>query len=624
MKPNKIHLQATLLLSIVSLSMPTAALAAMDIKGALQETLKTNPEILADRSAAKSDEHVIRQAQAGYLPKLDVRVSGGYEHVKNKFKTNSCADGVRCHQDKARANPGVSLVQNVFDGWKTPTDVDRAKAEYIQSEMKVDETQELVAFRAINAFIDVRRFQRLKRLAEQNAAAHQRVLGRVSKLIEGGRASVADRYTVNSRLSDARAAVVDIEGDLNSAIARFKSIVGVEPDRLGSAAIPNEMLPSNVQDAIQTALRNNRTVMLARSSVDVAEAELNATEVPFWPTLSIEADASHNRNNSGRQGYNETATVLGVLRYNIYNGGQDTARIDEIADTVSENRHRLDVALRTAEEETRRSWAERESARLQAADLRKSVSAKDQVKNAFTKQYDLGIRTLLDLLDSENEYFLAKGSLITVDATQDLTEARLLASMGVLLEKFGFHESSPKLLSESEDLACTQTQDSGLIIDTATPQGVTGASTEAYTQDLANSPGIEASAQVVLPTTTENTVTYTPSATVDNNTATSASTTQTATASLETTGDSNSSTQQNYFDSSSSRAVTIGTAEETAQEATPTPIGLSNQQSYYDFDSGQQVIQQTPAATNHYSPSKIKSNQEAEFYDFGENNETQG
>ena len=68
----------------------------------------------------------------------------------------------------------------------------------------------------------------------------------------------------------------------------------------------------------------------------------------------------------------------------------------------------------------------------QANNLREAVASKEKVVAVYNEQFDLGTRSLLDLLDAQNEYFLAKGALITADATQDLTEARLLAAMGYL------------------------------------------------------------------------------------------------------------------------------------------------------------------------------------------------
>ncbi len=166
---------------------------------------------------------------------------------------------------------------------------------------------------------------------------------------------------------------------------------------------------------------------------DVAKAELDTTEPPFWPTVNIEVDGRHSENTEGRKGHERELQALAVLSYNLYNGGSDVSRQKEITETIAESRFRLDQAQRSAKRETQISWAELKSALNQEVKLRKSVAAKDKVRKIFLQQFDLNLRSLLDLLDSENDFFLATGSLITVDATADLTGLRLLSAMGVML-----------------------------------------------------------------------------------------------------------------------------------------------------------------------------------------------
>ncbi|MEN8236555.1 MAG: TolC family outer membrane protein [Pseudomonadota bacterium] len=401
---------------------------------AIAETLRTNPEIFADKSAWLSEKHGISRAEAGYFPVVDVRVNGGFEYTRENFGRSDCRRvRGKCREDKTINTPSVNARQPLFDGFRASTDVARAQRETDQAVRKVAETQELVSFRAVNAFIDVRRFQRLLRLAIANAKAHRQILAKVNALIKGGKATIADRATVMSRLADAESAVVDIEGDLGSAVARFIDVVGQTPDRLQRSTIADGILPTTVPDALRIAEEQNRSLLLAKSTVEVAKAELDTTQVPFWPTLDVELDARRDENTEGREGHETSATALLVLRYNIFNGGADLARRKEIAERVAENRHREASALRTSGREVRVSWAEMKSAMRQSEALRASVEQKEKVIRAYEKQFDLGTRSLLDLLDAWNEFFLAKGSLITVDATTDLTGYRLLAAMGTLL-----------------------------------------------------------------------------------------------------------------------------------------------------------------------------------------------
>lgn len=445
---NKKILYAAGLLSTAHIPFLATTYADMSLKQVLKLTSETNPQILSDASSAKARENVIRQAEAGYLPKIDVSVSAGPERTREKIRPNSASGALDFGTTLYRRNPAVNLSQNVFDGFKTRSDVERATTDFIQGEKKVDETLEQISYRAAAAYIKVRRFQRLLREAERNLAAHKRVAGKVEQLIKGGRASTADRFTVAARIATAQNAIHDITGDLNDATAEFKSLVGLEPDRLVSAKIPDSYLPVCINDAVQVAREHNKSLLLARSSLDVALAELNVTEAAFYPKVTVEASAARAKNNAAEKARIDTYNVLGVVRYNLYNGGADSAKVSEIAEKIAQQRYLVDQQLRISEEETRKSWAAKISAAANSIEQRKAVVALREEKDAFEKQYEIGTRTLIDVLGAINEYFLARGALITSDSAQDTAEARLMAAMGVLTLRFDTARRTPELFSE--------------------------------------------------------------------------------------------------------------------------------------------------------------------------------
>lgn len=442
---NKKLLYTAGLLTVANALLADTTSAEMTIAKTLERTIETNPQIQADISSAKSREHIIRRQQAGYLPKIDASVTFGYESTRNKFWANSFGGNQKVHTEKFRSNPGITLTQNLFDGFKTTTDVEKATADYVQGEKKVDETIEQTAFRAANAYIDVRRFQRLLREARRNLAAHKKISGKVEELVKGGKASTADRATLQARIATAANAVADIQGDLDTAVAEFKAITGVEPDRLVTARIRQEYLPPCLTDAISIAHDNNKSVILAKSSIDVAVADMEGAKTAYMPTFGIEANVNRAQNNAGKKGYADTGSVLAVFRYNLYNGGADMARVDEFSERVSQMRNLLEAEYRTSEEEVRKSWAQMRSSEASAKEVRKSVIALKEEMSAFEKQYEIGTRTLIDVLGATNEYFLARGALITTDAATDIAGARLLAAMGVLTEKYGYTRPTPSI-----------------------------------------------------------------------------------------------------------------------------------------------------------------------------------
>lgn len=439
------------------------AYAEESVNRIIGEAINTNPQVLAEKAKEKAQEYTVDRARSGYYPKFDVRASVGWERNENSFGRTKCNAPQVCKETEFRHDPSAVLRWPIFDGMKTPTDVNRAKAQEFQQVRKVAETQEILSFQLYNAAVDVRRFQRLQRLAIENVKQHENIANKVKSLFNSGKATAADVHTVQSRLLDSRSTVVDIESDLGAAVAKFIETSGIHPDRLSSTEIDPSLLPKTLDEAISTALSNNRSMLLADANVSVSKAEQDAAEVPFYPSLDLQVDGTSSHNTSARRGHNNNFNALAVVRYNLFNGGGDLARMREAALNVSEQKHRLDASRRAAERDVRIAWTSMTSSNEHAKQLRAAVKEKLEVTKVFNEQFDLGTRSLLDLLDSTNEYFLAKGSLITVDATADVAAARLLAAEGVFLNKLGYRndlqapkKASSAVMVEAQEVAQNQ------------------------------------------------------------------------------------------------------------------------------------------------------------------------
>ncbi len=139
----------------------------------------------------------------------------------------------------------------------------------------------------------------------------------------------------------------------------------------------------------------------------------------------------------GIQGDNDRASALVVMRWNLFNGGSDVARKD--AALLRRSRAKDVVARneRIASEETRFAWNALSSARERVNTLRNVAESNERVRDAYRKQFELSQRSLLDLLDSENELFLSRSDLVTAEYTALFAAYRLMASMGTLVGHFG-------------------------------------------------------------------------------------------------------------------------------------------------------------------------------------------
>ncbi len=407
---------------------------AVEIDDAVRAALKTNPDVGIVVENRRATEEELEQAEARYFPTFDIRSSYGLEANNNpglRARLKSQGEGDTAVMGAYRG--GFTIRQVLFDGFAISSEIDRQEARIRAAARRVRETSEFIALDAIEAYFEALRQRELVGIAEEKVRAHEQTVQMVTAKVQGGAASTADVQQTESRLASARATLAEAEGRLRDADATYTRIVGEDPENLIRPAVPADRLPPNLDTAIDLAIRYNPTVRVSRSDIDIAEAELRATNAGFMPNVNLEISGNHVRNADGTRGADSDATAQVVFSYNLYRGGADIHRRREFIARLAESRQRLNRSLRLTEEGTRLSWNALISAQDRLKALRAEVSANDQVRATYRQQFDIGRRDLLDLLDSENELFISKSNMVTSEFVELFGVYRILATTGTLL-----------------------------------------------------------------------------------------------------------------------------------------------------------------------------------------------
>ena len=176
------------------------------------------------------------------------------------------------------------------------------------------------------------------------------------------------------------------------------------------------------------------TVLIAAADVDVAAAELRGARAGYYPRLDAELTAQSFRNVDGVQGPDSSASAMLVLRYNLFRGGADVAREREAFHRLNEARAALLKQRLKAEEQARQAVNAYETAKARVAAQRARVEAQRRTRDAYASQFELGQRDLLDVLDAENELFLARVQLVTAEFVERFAVYKILGVTGSLLD----------------------------------------------------------------------------------------------------------------------------------------------------------------------------------------------
>ena len=410
-----------------------SANAASSAREVAIQALQYNPQVQAQWQAFRAADFEMHTARAGYLPSVDVTAGTGRQSREY--------DG-RGTYDTNRAE--VSLTQMLFDGFATRGEVERLdnarRVRFLELLSRIDG----VAQEAIAALEDVVRYRQLLALARENYQQHLSVERQIDERVSQGVGRRADLDQVAGRVALAESNLLTEAANLHDVTARYLRIVGSLPPEDSSApALRAEQLPDDLEALLWSAYEGNPAFHAAIKNIQAAEGAVKRERAGYLPRLELRASHGTQQNlgvydeRFDRADFGDDTAVELALTYNLFNGGANRAAVRQSLAEVNQAKAERDQACINLRQEVQVAHNSLTRLQEQQVALRRHRNAIDSVRGAYTEQFQIGQRTLLDLLDAENEYFQASRSLINAEHDLNQTHTRLLSLTGSLLPALG-------------------------------------------------------------------------------------------------------------------------------------------------------------------------------------------
>lgn len=422
----------TPLCSSILLAMACYQAQAMTLSEAIQSTIDNHPELHASMNDRLSADEEVKMAKGGYLPTVDVLMGYGRE------RTDSPSTRALGDHNKETLNyrdAELRLRQMLFDGFNTPNEVARTRSVVDSRAYYVQGTSQSLALRTVEVYLEVLKRREMVTLARNNLQAHQRINDQIGLRSERGVGSTADLDQSVARLALAENNLYTEQVNLADAEANFFSATGRMPDELEPPTSIRGELPADVHSAQQAMMDNNPFLKSAQADVHAAEKQYEVAKSPFYPRFDLELATTADDNVQGDEGHYNTWRAAVVMNYNLFNGMRDKARLQSAAHQINQSMDIRNNALRVVNENLSLAWNAMENARLQTPKAREYAEYTSRVREAYQQQFSLGQRSLLDLLDSDNELFTANRRYAEVRYTEEFSMYRVIAAMGELLKK---------------------------------------------------------------------------------------------------------------------------------------------------------------------------------------------
>jgi TolC family type I secretion outer membrane protein len=374
------------------------------LEEALAAAYQNNPTLEAARAALRAVDERVPQALSGWRPTVTATGDLGRSSVESETAFFSA------EEERTPKNYRLTFAQPLYRGGRTVAGTRRAENEVESERARLRTTEQDVLLRAATAFMDVLREQAVLRLNIGNEQVLRRQLEATMDQFEVGEVTRTDVSQAEARLARTTADRIQAEGDLESVRAVYRNVIGAEAGELVSPG-PVTALPASLEEATGASEQNPELVAAAFAE-KAALDNVRVVTGELLPTVTLSGELAQSRDASTRGSFNEVAELTAELRVPLYQSGAVYSRVREARQTAMERRSEVEEARRNAGEAATRAWEALQTARARTASFETEIRANEIALEGVKQEATVGARTILDILDAEQELLDSRVSLV--------------------------------------------------------------------------------------------------------------------------------------------------------------------------------------------------------------------
>ncbi len=399
--------------------------SAETLRDALAAAYKYNPRIDAERARLRATDEEVARAHSGYRPTVTGSADIGYE--RRSTKPPSAADG-----ETHPKGYSLNATQPIFNGFRTLNSVREAEAVVRSGRETLRSVEQEVLLQAVTAYMDVVRDQAIVRLRENNVTVLSRELKATQDRFSVGEVTRTDVAQAEARRASAGSQLDLARANLKSSRATFERVVGHPPSNLQEQRPHEKSLPRSVTDAVSIARRESPTVVAALYREQAARHNVDKIWGEMLPEVRVDAAHTHRYDPSRTTDEVETTTVTGRVTVPLYQAGEVHARVRQSKHTHVSRLQEIEQTRTEAKERVEQGWSQLTAARAALESDRVQVNATRTALAGVREEERVGQRTLLDVLNAEQEALNAEVQLATTQRNLVVASYNVLASIGRL------------------------------------------------------------------------------------------------------------------------------------------------------------------------------------------------
>ncbi|MCK5893744.1 MAG: TolC family outer membrane protein [Endozoicomonadaceae bacterium] len=398
---------------------------AITLEHAVFDTLQNNPdmaEAIQQYHASKSDVDI---AKGRFLPSLDLMGDVGKEDISRDRIPDT---------NKDRSSAKLRLLLPLFKGFSNVNEYDRASfkkmSNYYHSLSKAEE----ITLTLTKGYIDVLSSKDIIVLSEENLKHHKKTYDLIHKRADQGVTNKADLSQIKGRLARASANIVAAKSNYNDAVIQYIQIANVAPENLEKPQVDSDYLPKSNQKANDIAFSNHQALFSSQFDMKAATSASKAQQSHYYPEFDVVGEREWKNDVVGFRGHEDEWRVLLEMKWNLFSGGQHSAAHQKTVFQEESSRMNLNSVRRSVKANVNASWNAYEQLEKERVFLREYVEESETTERLYGQQFNAGRRSLVDLLDSQNELFQSRKAYIASDYDYLYAQYRVIASMSYILD----------------------------------------------------------------------------------------------------------------------------------------------------------------------------------------------
>ena len=434
----------TLLAAILVPVLGSIQVRADTIFDAMAKAYENNPDLNAARAGLRATDEGVTIAKAGWRPQINAfaqRTQTWYDSSgpqpgwgSNTATPDDPASTLDDHLKAYSHQRGITITQQIFDGFQTLNNVRAAEATVFSERASLHAREIQILLSAAEAYSNIARDQQILAFRKQNLAFLREQVNASKQRLDVGEGTRTDVSLAEAEVARAISLVAQADSQLKQSKAVYVQIVGEAPEGIKQPKPASRSLPKSIDNAVATGWREHPQILATMHAVDAAGYQVKSAEGAMLPGVVVQGQMQSTDGTRAERSLSNYASQSITARLNvpIYQGGAEYGQIRQAKEKLGQQRIMLDSVRLDVQKTIVAAMAQYEAALASVEAGRMQVKAANDALAALSEERDYGQSTVLDVLQVQATVLNAKENLAVAQRDSVVASFSIIASIGRL------------------------------------------------------------------------------------------------------------------------------------------------------------------------------------------------